>query len=78
MGEPFLVAPPTKLCLRNIDEQGRFIENEVFMLKGEGKVRQKNNHMKAWRKLIDQVHEEMKIVMSHFEVSAHVEAPGIL
>jgi hypothetical protein len=71
-GRPVLVVLGAHGRLSNIDEQGRFVEDEVFMVKGKQKVRKAGtaagNLMLSWRKLRDEGDEEMKGFFRDIEV----------
>ena len=57
MPTPLIIVPPVRFGLRNIDEQGRFVEDAEEMM---GKKRQQESHMRAWRNMGDQVRELTK------------------
>ena len=61
---PALAAPGTHARLSNINENGRFVEDEVFMATHTPRVRKDKtsagNLMKSWRKVRDEGDEEAK------------------
>ena len=59
MPNPLIIVPPVRFSLRQIDEQGRFVEDAEEML---GKKRQHDSHVRAWRNMGDEVRELTKHV----------------
>ena len=49
--------PPVRSGLRQIDEQGRFVEDVEQMM---GKKLQHQSHMRAWRNMRDEIREVTK------------------
>ena len=70
--KPILVLPGSHARLRNIDEAGLFIEDEIFEVKGKQKVRKAKtsagNLMLSWRKMRDDGDPEVRGFFKEIEV----------
>ena len=71
-GVPVLIVPGVHARLSNVSEEGTFVKDEVFEVKGKQKVRKvgrsAGNLMASWRKLRDHGSEETKAYMREVEV----------
>ena len=57
MPTALIIVPPVRSGLRQIDEQGRFVEDAEQMM---GQKRQHQCHMRAWRNMSDEIRELTK------------------
>ena len=73
MPNPLIIVPPVRFSLRQIDEQGRFVEDAEEMM---GKKRQHQSHMRAWRNMGDEIRELTKDLVVSKIGSEHAGGEG--